>query len=180
MPWLTVSNLELADIRRAFPLMQLKRKELTLAEWAYHARRIIIENDRGERGFLAATDERSVIHGVLQYEVHDDKKGGRQLTVSDLVAHGHFQKHRRRVALALIQGLDHMAYHLNCRLIRIEIAEKDQRAFFGGLTSLLRNNGGHPPEVTFAASPSDPTGRLEDRFQGDKLVIGASRVPSRS
>ena len=180
MSWLTVSKLELADIRRAFPLMQLNRKELTLAEWAYHARRIIIGNDRGERGFLVATDERSVIHGVLQYEVHDDKKGARHLTVSDLVAYGHFQKHRRRVALALIRGLDQTAHHLNCHLICIEIAEKDQRALFGGLTSLLRNSGGQPPKVAFAASPGDHAGRLEDRFQRDKLVVGASRVPSRS
>ena len=153
MPWLTVAKLELADIRRAFPLIQLQRKDLTPEQWVCYARRIINENESGESGFLVAHDDRGVIHGILQYEAHDDTEGAQRLAVSNLVAYGHFQKHRRRVALALFQALDHTARRLDCRHVYIEVPEKDQRALFGGLTSLLRNTGQQPPSITFTTTP---------------------------
>jgi hypothetical protein len=154
MSWLTVAKIELADIRRAFPLMQLQRKDLTFAQWTCYASRIIDQNAGSESGFLAARDDREVIHGIAQYEADDNNEGVRCLTVSNLIVYGHFQKHRRRVALALIQAMDHTAHRLDCRHVRIEVPENDQQALFGGLTSLLRNTGRQPPHVTFTTTPT--------------------------
>jgi GNAT superfamily N-acetyltransferase len=161
MPWVTVAKLEKADVQRAFPLMQLQRKDLTLTQWASYAHGIIDQNENDEGGFLVARDRLGVILGVLQYQAFGTRQDARRLTVSNLIAHGHFQKQRRRIALALIQALDDTAHRLGCRQVRIELPEGDQRALFGGLTSLLCNSGPRSPHISFKTTP-DEVRRLRD------------------
>ncbi len=83
--------------------------------------------------------------------------------VNNLIAHAHFQKQRRRVALALIQALSHTAQRLGCRHVLIELPKDDQRALFGGLTSLLCNTGRRSPDISFTTTPDESPQLREGR-----------------
>ncbi len=144
--------------------MQLQRKDLTLAQWAGYAHRILDQDTNGDDGFLVARDRQGVILGILQYQAFGTHQDMRRLAVTNLIAYAHFRRQRRRVALSLIQALDDTAQRLGCRHVLIQVPEDDQRALFGGLTSLLCNSERRSPDISFTTIQDESPQLREGRF----------------
>jgi hypothetical protein len=123
MEGLTVERLELKDVAQAFPLIQLKHKALTIAQWTTYVQRITDTDGGTHRGILAARNDQGVIYGMLQYEVRCNVEGICQMGAASLVACGLFQEQSVQLTAAMVKTLEQMALELGCQRVLIVVPD---------------------------------------------------------
>lgn len=159
MQGFSINRLEPADFRRAFPLVQLSHKTLTIGQWTTFAERITDTNEGSHRGILAARNNEGVICGVLTYEVRCDIEGCCQLGAGNLMDCGFFEEQSVQLAAAMIKTLDQIASELGCQRILIVVPEGSDPATIGKLASILEASGHRLTNATFSKTIEHAQGK---------------------
>jgi hypothetical protein len=150
MQGLMIERLELKDFAQAFPLIQLKHKALTIAQWTTYAQRITDTNEGSQRGILTARNDQGVICGILQYEVRCNIEGLCQMGAANVVACGLFQEHSVQLIAAMIKTLERLALEVGCQRVLIVVPETSDPATIRRLASILEASGHRFTNTTFS------------------------------
>ena len=150
MEGLTIERLELKDVAQAFPLIQLKHKALTIAQWTTYVQRITDTDGGTHRGILAARNDQGVIYGMLQYEVRCNVEGYCQMGAASLVACGLFQEQSVQLTAAMVKTLEQMALELGCQRVLIVVPENSNPDIVSRLASILEASGHRLTNTTFS------------------------------
>lgn len=160
MKGLMIERLELKDFAQAFPLIQLKHKALTIAQWTTYAQRITGTDEGSQRGILAARNDQGVICGILQYEVRCDIEGFCQMGAANLVDCGLFQEQSVQLTAAMVKTLERMALELGCQRILIVVPESSDPATIRRLASILEASGHRLTNTTFSKNIEHAQGEI--------------------
>jgi hypothetical protein len=159
MEGLTIERLGLKDVAQAFPLIQLKHKALTIAQWTTYVQRITDTDGGIHRGILAARNDQGVIYGMLQYEVRCNVEGYCQMGAANLVACGLFQEQSVQLTAAMVKTLEQMALELGCQRVLIVVPENSNPDIVRRLASILEASGHRLTNTTFSKNIESSQGK---------------------
>jgi len=175
MEGLTIERLGLKDVAQAFPLIQLKHKALTIAQWTTYVQRITDTDGGSHRGILAARNDQGVIYGMLQYEVRCNIEGYCQMGAANLVACGLFQEQSVQLTAAMVKTLEQMALELGCQRVLIVVPENSNPDIVSRLASILEASGHRLTNTTFSKNfehSQDKKVKSSDRASGSGRLNG--------
>ncbi|RMD61838.1 MAG: hypothetical protein D6826_08905 [Alphaproteobacteria bacterium] len=118
---LTIHPLTPERIAPAFPLVQTAFPDVTLAEWAAFAKRLLDENNPPGTGILSVLSERDYIAGLAVHHVERDLRHGPALIADHFIALDLFG--RGAVVQALAEALETLARGYDCNAVHILIPE---------------------------------------------------------
>jgi hypothetical protein len=142
-----------AEVRLAYPVVQLKFPGVTLSQWLDFARMAARPANK-KSGLVAVRDSRKQIHAVFRYRIEKDLQFQVVLKISNLII---ARLPGRGLGAAVIEIVDALARESRCQAVSLELTGENEHGETG---QSLRSTGysANAVSVLRCAEKLRPTG----------------------